>query len=122
MWNTQKRDGVRLYLQSRCETIVTVRTVTIVSHRPRFCRQTFELDSGDPSETFALVLRGRADRLKRSSLIERNSADFGVIGGLSAVITVITVTFAIESVDVARAEWGVTRGSVVDNLVRFASD
>ena len=71
-------------------------TVTIVSHRPRFCRQTFELDSGDPSETFALLLRGRAEILKRSSLIKRNSADFGVIGGLSAVITVITVTFAIE--------------------------
>ncbi len=70
--------------------------VTIVSHRPRFCRQTFELDSGDPSETFALLLRGRAEILKRSSLIKRNSADFGVIGGLSAVITVITVTFAIE--------------------------
>ena len=71
-------------------------TVTIVSHRPRFSRQTFELDSGDPSETFALLLRGRAEILKRSSLIKRNSADFGVIGGLSAVITVITVTFAIE--------------------------
>ena len=54
------------------------------------------LDSGDPSETFALLLRGRAEILKRSSLIKRNSADFGVIGGLSAVITVITVTFAIE--------------------------
>ena len=71
-------------------------TVTIVSHRPRFCRQTFELDSGDPSETFALLLRGRAEILKRSSLIKRNSADFGVIRGLSAVITVIKVTFAIE--------------------------
>ena len=72
------------------------RTVTIVSCISRFCRQSFELDSGDRSEIFTSLLRERGEIEKICSLIERNSADIGLIVGVLAVITVITVTFAIE--------------------------
>ena len=52
--------------RGRCETIVTVRTVTIVSHLYRFCRQSFELDSRDSSKTFYLLLRERGEIKKKS--------------------------------------------------------
>ena len=72
------------------ETIVTASCIS------RFCRQSFELDSGDRFEIFTSLLRERGEIEKICSLIERNSADIGLIVGVLAVITVITVTFAIE--------------------------